>query len=908
LPGDPDGGKRRRIVVVGFVGGDSLVNACVNAADMCTMPISTDDIRGDFMRDLRRRAGATGSSPHVRREEAVRLATPFAVAALTVLVTALTTSIDAFKLPVVARLAFLGGGSVLAGFIAWASQRGPRHHGGPAPAAGGTVVAPAQLPPVIAHFTGRDEYLATLHRVFVKEKSGTPVVSVHGPGGMGKSALVTRFAHEIAGQYPDGQLYCDLRGTGDLRISTEDVLIGFLLALGVRLTTDPGSLGDLQKLWWTWVRGRRILIFLDNAHDPEQVQAIVPPEAGCAVLVTSRQPLYLRNTLDERLQEFTEPQSVQLLARLAGDERVAADAEAAVKIVQLCDHLPLAISICGGRLAARRTWSLQEMADRLSDERRRRLDELEVAQQIDKSVRATLSLSYEDCTDLQRRLLRSFALLSVPDLPEWAAGSLLGTSKMDGGDQLEALVDAQLVEYSGKDATGTGRYRLHDLVRLYARERAEREDTEEQRRAVIDRILGGYRRRAELAAAVRWPQDWRSHARRGDQDSGEISPEDWFYAEHLVLLAAVDQAAALEMWEEAWRVGRAFCSLCHSMRLSWQEWRAVAETTLLAAGNLGDRRSVGIALMERAAVSGDLGRSDLARTSAEEALAVFEELREPWWAARAMRTVGVNLRNAGNLDEAQRHLLDAIAGFESVGDRWWRARTQRNLAELRLAQGRHAEAHTLLDDAIGVFESDGNRYSEAQTLRVIGEVSAAEAGERRARGDTMAADAAYNRAAQVLERAAEIFRLRHEQWEEARCLRAAGEVGDPKNGLRELVFVRRAMETLELLGDSWGVARTGLSMGTALSRLGRVDEAVTALTDAARAFQELGDRWLQARCLRTLADILVRAGRRAEAAEPAEEAVRIYQSLGNEVGEGRARTILAEVKEQGEKPNARRPG
>jgi tetratricopeptide (TPR) repeat protein len=852
------------------------------------------------MRDLRRRAGATGPPRPMRGGDVVRLATPLAIAALTVLVTAITTALDVFKLPSIARLGFLAGGSILAGFLAWASQRGSRHFTGPVAISGDGVGVPAQLPPVIAHFTGRDDYLDLLREVFSRETADTsPVVSIHGPGGVGKSALVTRFAHDIAGRYPDGQLYCDLRGTGELGVRTEDVLTGFLLALGARLTTDPGSVADLRKLWWTWVKGRRILIFLDNAGDPEQVQAIVPPEQGCAVLVTSRHPLttHLRNTLDERLEEFSESQSVQLLARLAGDERVAADAASAVKIAELCDHLPLAISICGGRLAARRSWTLAEMADRLSDKRRRRLDELQVAEQIDKSVRASLSLSYEDCTGLQQRLLRSFALLSVPDLPEWSAGSLLGTSKLDGVDQLEALVDAQLVEYSGKDATGTGRYRLHDLVRLYARERAEHEDTEEQRRAVVERILGGYRRRAELAAAARWPQDWRRHAHHGEQEPGEItSPTDWFYAEHLVLLAVVHQAAGLEMWEEAWRVGRAFCSLCHSMRLFWQEWRAVAETTLDAARRLDDPRSIGIALMERAAVSGDLGRSDLARTSAEEAVAVFGELRESWWQARATRTVGVNLRNAGNLDEAQSHLLDAITGFDAIGDRWWRARTQRNLAELRLSQGEHADAHSLLDDAIRVFERDRNRYSEAQTLRVIGEVSAAQANDRRARGEHASADAAYNRAAQVLERAAEIFRLRGEQWEQARCLRAAGEVGDPKNGLRELVFVGRAMEMLELLGDTWGVARTGLSKGMALDRLGRLDEAVTALRTAAGTFEDLGDRWLQARCLRTLADILLRAGRHDEAVEPAEDAVRIYQSLGNEVGEGRARRILARVR------------
>lgn len=848
------------------------------------------------------------------RESAfARLAAPAGIGGLTAVVTAMTTSLDVFRWPIAISAVAVVGVSALAGLVAWVIQRMPSAGGSDdaAPSKGATVV-PAQLPPVVGHFTGRAEYLAELHEVVRSRRktrgAGEPlVVSVHGPGGVGKSALVTRFAHEIAGRYPDGQLYVDLRGAGDVRMRPEDVLIGFLAALGVRLTTDPGGLADLQRLWRTWVKGRRLLIFLDNAHDAEQVEAIVPSEAGCAVLGTSRQPLYLGNLSDRRLGEFTQAQAVQLLGRLAGDERVRADVGAAEEIAELCDRLPLAVGICGGRLAARPSWSLREMADRLTGESRRRLDELELARRIDKSVRATLRLSYDDCTDLQRRLLRAFALPSAPDLPGWAAGSLLGTSKLDGVDQLEALVDAQLVEYSGEDATGTRRYRLHDLVRLYARERAEQEDSPEQRRAVVERLLAGYRRRAELTAAARWPQDWRSHARRLEQDA-EVAPVPWFYAERLVLIAMIEQAASLGMAESAWRLGRAFCSLCHSLRQFWTEWDAVAGITVTAAAGLGDARSEGIARLERAAVAGGLGRSDQARADAARALEIFEGLREPWWAARARRTAGVNLRDAGNLDEGQRYLIAAIDGFEAAGDRWWRARTQRNLADLRLAQGRLDEARTLLEQALGVLERDGNRYSQAQTLRVLGEVSAAQADELRAGGDTAGAAVRYARAGQVLERAAERFRLRGERWEEARCLRAAGEVGDPANGLRELVFVRRAREMLDGLGDFWGVARTGLSEGRALARLGRVAKAVAVLREAAGAFADLGDRWQQARCLRTLAEVLLDAGRYEEAREPAEEALAIYRSLGNEVGEERARTVLARVRPPSGPPPVRRPG
>ncbi|MFC5751054.1 ATP-binding protein [Actinomadura rugatobispora] len=858
-----------------------------------------------------------GPSPAVRR--GARLAAPWIVGGLTAVITAVTTSLESLALPESARAAVIGGVAVLAGLAAWGGQTGFPQVGGGGQGSGGGAdepappVVPAQLPPVTAHFTGRGRSLARLRRAFAPEARSPVaplVVSVHGPAGVGKSALAARFAHEIAGDHPDGQLYFDLRGeppsgeTGpepeEAQVRPEEVLIGFLLALGVRLTTDPGGLQELRKLWWTWARDRRLLVLLDNAHDGDQVQALLPPAGGCAVLVTSRQPLYLRNTLDLRLHEFTEAHGVELLRRLAGDGRVAADPESAAAIVELCGRLPLAISICGGRLAAREGWTLREMAGRLQDERRRRLDELEVARNIDSSVRASLQLSYDDCTRTQRRLLRALGLLAAPDVQAWVAGALLDVSDLEGGDHLEALVDAQLVECTGTDATGRMRYRLHDLVRLYAREQAEREDSGDERSAAIERVLDGYRERAEAVAAHRWPQDWHRRSGPGTGTGGGAAPTvpehtatDWLSSERPALLALLDQAAEREMWGLVWRLGRASCSLFHSLRVFWQEWRTVAELTWTAARRLDDGRSLGIALLERATVMSGRGQSERALADQTEALEIFTGLRETWWRARALRAVGMSLRDAGNIDEGQRYLLEAIETFQREGDPWWQARTQRNLAELRLAQRRSEEARQLLEEALDVFHRNGNRYSEAQTLRALGEVLATEGRALYAAGDHAAAETRFSLAAPALERAAEAFRFRREQWEEARCLRAAGEVGDPRNGLRELIFVRQAKEMLEGLGDTWGVARTRVSEGRAYGRLDRHDEAADSVRQAIEVFDELGDRWWQARSRRSLAEVLIGAGRNEEAREPAAQALEMYRSLGNTAGESRARDVLA---------------
>lgn len=826
--------------------------------------------------------GDVPDKPRPRRRKP-GLAAPVAAGVAAAAASILAASLE-WEIPPMAKVGVTAAAALLVGLATWATSETRSRRALPVE---GAARPPDQWPPVPEHFTGRAEALTELREVFAgrrRSPAGSPplVVSVYGRGGVGKSALVTRFGDEVAGWFPDGRLHADLRGGVDSPVRPEEVLIGFLRALGVRLTIDPGGLEELRKLWLTWTKGRRILIGLDNAHDADQVKALIPAERGCAVLVTSRQPLYLNGTHDTRLGVLSQAHGVELLARLAGGARVVDDLDSAKRIVEQCEHLPLAITICGGRLATRERWTLSQMADRLQDVRRR-LDQLELAPTVDKSVRASVQLSYDDCTGMQRRLLRLLSALSAaPDVPGWVAGELLDISELDGADQLEALIDVQLAECSGTDVTGTMRYRLHDLVALFAAEPAEGDD-QDRRRDAVERVLYGYRRRAEAAAQNRWPQDWSKGGRRSDSD-GQIHAGDWLNAERLTLIAMVNLARHLRMWELTWGLARAFCSLCHSLRAYWADWQAVADLGCEAAERSGDRRAQAISMLDRAAVQGGQGGQERGRADAEWALAVFIELGESWWAARALRTVGMTLFSDGHLDRAQEYLIGAITAFKGEDDLWWMARTQRNLAEMRLAERRPEEARQLLEDALEVFERRGNRYSEAQTLRVYGEVLSAQARGAYREGDLRAAQDGFTRAGHSLDRAAEMFRQRGELWEEARCLRAAGEVGDPSNGLRELDLARRAEEMLMALGDSWGVARTAVSIGRVLGRLRRTQEAEHELTRAVHAFEALGDRWWMARSLRHLGEAHLDGDRRAAAVPPLGRARDIYRSLGNEAG------------------------
>ncbi|MCK2217626.1 tetratricopeptide repeat protein [Actinomadura sp. ATCC 31491] len=848
--------------------------------------------------DLPDKSGHLPDTPRPRRRKvpwAASVSAGLAAAAASVL----TASVE-WDIPPLAKIGVTVAAAVLVGLTTWATTESAPRRRDPGGDAGG--LPPDQWPPVLEHFTGRADALAELRRVAAARRRAGDlapplVISVYGRGGVGKSALMTRFGQELAGWFPDGRLYADLRGTVDAPVRPEEVLTGFLRALDVRLTTDPGGLEELRNLWLTWTKGRRILIGLDNAHDAEQVRPLIPNAPGCAVLVTSRSPLFLGGTYDTRLGVLSEAHGVELLARLAGGARVVDDLDAAKEIVRMCDHLPLAIGICGGRLATREQWTLREMAGRLADTRRR-LDQLELAPAVESSVRASVQLSYDDCTGMQRRLLRLLSAVPAPDVPGWVAGELLDVSGLEGGDQLEALIDAQLAECSGTDQTGAMRYRLHDLVRVFAAELSG-QDEPDRRRAALERVLSGYRRRAEEAAQNRWPQDWSKGGRQAGPDgqslagpAGQARAGDWLNAERLSLLAMVELAGRLELWELTWGLARAFCSLCHSLRAYWADWKAVAELGCAAAGRTGDARALAIALLDAAAVHGGLGLRERALEEARQALDAFTGLGETWWAARARRTIGMTLFSDGHLDPAQGYLIEAIAAFKGEDDPWWMARTQRNLAELRMAERRPEEARELLEDALRVFKSRGHRYSEAQTLRVYGEVLAAQARGEHREGDRRLAAGLFTRAGASLDRAAELFRQRGELWEEARCLRAAGEVGDPAGGPRELEQVRRAEEILAALGDSWGVARTAVSAGRALSRLGRTEEAERELRRAVEGFEELQDRWWMARSLRHLGEAHLDAGGRRAAVAPLEQARDIYRSLGNEAGLRRTLELL----------------
>ncbi|RFU43160.1 SARP family transcriptional regulator [Actinomadura logoneensis] len=373
---------------------------------------------------------------------------------------------------------------------------------------------PAALPADLPDFTGRAALADELARALTvppEERAAPPVVGLSGVGGVGKTALAVHVAHAVRHAYPDGQLYVDLQGVGDRPLEPCAVLAGFLRALGVPEESVPDGEAERAALLRSRLADRRVLMLLDNARDAAQLRPLLPGGRGCAVLVTARArqaglPGARNMDLDvldpvEAIELFAaiagrervaadrnmdldvlDPvEAIELFAAIAGRERVAAERAAVVDVVGLCGLLPLAVRIVAARLAARPSWTVAALSARLADGRRR-LAEMRIGPL---AVEATFRLGHDQ---LDPARARAFRLLSLPDagvLSAEAATAALGEDDvLEVEDVLESLVDLGLL-----DSPAPGRYRYHDLLRLFARQTAERLDAPAARTAVPVRLL-----------------------------------------------------------------------------------------------------------------------------------------------------------------------------------------------------------------------------------------------------------------------------------------------------------------------------------------------------------------------------------------------------------------------------------
>ncbi|GGY94539.1 AfsR/SARP family transcriptional regulator [Streptomyces poonensis] len=561
----------------------------------------------------------------------------------------------------------------------------------PSEEASAAPVRPAQLPASVPDFTGRASLVAELSDVLTAA-SGTEgtegrvmaVSALAGIGGVGKTTLAVHVAHRARAAFPDGQLYVDLQGAGARAAEPETVLGAFLRALGTADSAIPDSLEERAALYRSVLDGRRVLVLLDNARDAAQVRPLLPGTAGCAALVTSRVRMVdLAGAHLVDLDVMSPEEALLLFTRIVGEERVAAERKAALDVVAACGFLPLAIRVAASRLAARRTWTVSVLAAKLADERRR-LDELQAG---DLAVKATFELGYGQLEPAQARAFRLLGLADGPDISLAAAAAVLDLPAEATEDLLESLVDTSLLE-----SAAPGRYRYHDLVRLYARACAERDEHppgvgapptpcgQRGSAAAMSRLLDFYLATAAGVYAIERPGDRLVDHLEPTEYPGLAFTEgsaalDWLYSEAAPLLACVRQAAG---------TGR----LPRAVDLLWAA-RDLAES----GANSHQYETTAIAMCAATRAAGDIRAEGRAHTSLTHVLLVSGRIGQA----------------AG---EAQSAMELATAAGDSFAASW--AAQDRGL--IALHQHRYAEGKVFLDQAIEGFRAARNGLCEATAL------------------------------------------------------------------------------------------------------------------------------------------------------------------------------------------------
>ncbi|HEY9329721.1 MAG TPA: helix-turn-helix domain-containing protein [Streptomyces sp.] len=451
------------------------------------------------------------------------------------------------------------------------------------PTRGAAVPGTTAPPRSVRDFTGRGAELARLTEAAARAGAGVgmPVSVVSGPPGSGKTTLALKAATALAGDFPDGCFVVDLHGV-EGPVDRGEALLRLLGSLGVpdrRLAQEDaqGRAGLLRAL----LAERRCLVVLDNARDEAQVRPLLPAAGRSLVVVTSRRPLTgLEDVERLALSEMAHPEAVELLRRILGEERADAEAEAVERVAELCGRLPLALRVAGNWLTVRSGWSVDHLVRRLADEERR-LGALTAG---DVRVEAAFELSYRQLSPQAARMLRLLSLVPVPDMTTAYGAALTGTGVFETEDVMEELVEAGLLQ-----AAFTGRYQLHDLLRLFARARLSSETEPRETEAAGDRLRTWLLETA--AVAGRWfkpgygapPSSWQGLVPLENADQAR----SWLRSEGPAWLAALRGAATRGEHTRVVETADAM-EWYLSLSLYWGHWPEVFRLSSEAAAALGD--------------------------------------------------------------------------------------------------------------------------------------------------------------------------------------------------------------------------------------------------------------------------------------------------------------------------------
>jgi tetratricopeptide (TPR) repeat protein/transcriptional regulator with XRE-family HTH domain len=700
---------------------------------------------------------------------------------------------------------------------------------------------PQQLPPAIGHFVGRRPELEALGRL-LERAEGTagivPIGVIGGTAGVGKTALALHWSHQEAGQFPDGQLYVDLRGYDpDMPMAATDVLAAFLRALGVPGHEIPADQDERAARYRTLLAGRRMLVVLDNASNAEQVRLLLPANPGCAVLVTSRDSLAdlvaRHGAVRLDLDLLSRGDASVLLRALIG-VRVAADLPTAEALADQCARLPLDLLDAGG------------------DPRT--------------AVRAVFSWSYRHLDADAAHAFRLLGLHPGPDFDPYTIAALTGTSVATAAGLLNRLSRAYLVQ-----PVCSSRYEMHDLLRDYATELAVRHETASDQRSALTRLFDHYLYTAAAAMDTLNPaeQHRRPRIRPPATPSPAViepSPARAWLAVHHATLTAVTVYTAAHGWPH---VTTRLAGTLYRYLDAGHPAEAVTVHTHArrAARQIGDRTAEASALTNLGGANCDQGRYLEAADDHQQALAIYRQTGDRIGQARALTNLGNVDWRRGRYQQAASHHQQALALCSEVGDRIGQARALTNLAVVDERLGRYRQAISHLERSLPLCREAGDHFGEANTLTGLGSV-------HRRLGLSLVAE-------RYLQQALVLFCDAGDQAGEAEALTELGVVDERLGRFQQAVdHHQQSLELCHELGKLIGAAEARNGLGEALLAIGRHDRACAQHTTALLLASQIGDQYEQARARHGLARSRHAVGDLAEGRHHWQEALMHYTELG----------------------------
>ncbi len=737
---------------------------------------------------------------------------------------------------------------------------------------------PRELPGDVAAFTGRAAELAELDRLLlgspaasVGPKPAAAVISaLSGTAGVGKTALAVHWAHHAAAQFPDGQLYVNLRGYDpDQPTSATDALAAFLRSLGVPGQDIPPEESERASRYRSLLAGKRVLVLLDNAATVAQVRPMLPGHPGCAVLVTSRDSLAGLVARDgaHRLDLDLLPvaDAVALLRELTG-ARVDIEPDAAVTLARQCARLPLALRIAAELAAARPDVPLASLVSELGDQQHR-LDLLDAGGDPRTSVRSVFSWSYLSLDDGTARLFRLVSLHPGADFDACAATALTGSTLPPTRQALDALARAHLLQ-----PTSPGRYAMHDLLRAYAREQATACDPDDPCQQALTRLFDYYLAAAAAAMDVLYPAEAQVRPRVPPSAAavpvmpGEADAHAWLDGERANLVAMAVHCTGNGWPEHAIRLAdMLFRYLMNGSHLP--EAHTIYSHELHAARRSGDLVAQADALNGLGTIGVMRGRFGDAADNYRAALERYRLSGHHAGQARALGNLGIAEAELHNHWSAASYFRQAIAAYEDAGNSLGAARALSRLASSEVKLGSYDQAEEHLQRALSVLREANFESGEADALTSIGDLNFR-------RGHLTQAAGFFGQALTIYRRLGNHACVANELYNLGEVSSREGDYPSARS------YLQQALELHRQAGYQYGEILTLRSMAEVLHATGQPAAARDELAAALRLAAETGNTYQQATVHRDLAESHHSAGEHDRARHHWQQAQALYREVG----------------------------